>query len=372
MKLRRNFLACLGALIFASGCAGHQWREQMVIGSNGPAWEIRPSRSPAPAKPLPTQPAVVQGDSQDKQAQLQQQLLHQAAMLPVKDFKDYKVGSEDVLTVTFLSADQLSMDALVSGQGEVSLLLVGDVKVDGLTTSEIAKKLTELYKQGDYLANPQITVAVKEYRHERVAVTGAVNKPAFYPLIGPRTLLEVLSMAGGLSTKAGETVRIVRTVSDSQDSSATSPQQSSSPQTQTVDVDLTMLLLKGDMALNYPVQNGDVILVPFARAAYVLGAVNRPGGLLLQDNMTVAKAIAQSGGLQLVLASQNAVILRVNETGRRETLPVDLDQITKGFQPDIALKPNDIVYVMEGAGRRFMFDFKTFLPGRLFLSPAML
>ncbi len=372
MKSRRNLLVFLGALIFTSGCAGSHWDQQTVPGNNGPAWEIRSSRSSAPATQLPPQQIVAQIDAQGKQLQMQEQLLKQAAMLPMRDFKDYKVGPEDLLTVTFLGADKLSADALVNGQGEISLLLVGDVKVAGLTTPEIARKLTQLYKQGDYLANPQITVAVKDYRHQRVAITGAVNKPDFYPLIGPRTLLEVLSMAGGLSDKSGETVHIIRSESGSQAPTGASPQQSFSPGSQTIVVDLNMLLLKGAMELNYPIQNGDVVHVPFARTAYVMGAVVRPGGVLLQDNMTVTKAIAQSGGVHLVLASDNATILRIDENGQRQTLPIDIGQITKGLQPDVALKPNDIVYVQESATRRFFFDFKTFLPGSVGINPGTL
>jgi polysaccharide export outer membrane protein len=70
-------------------------------------------------------------------------------------------------------------------------MLVGNVKVAGLTPVQIAEKLTELYKSEGYLVNPEITVSVAEYRHSQVAVSGAVKKPGYYPLIGPRPLLVV-------------------------------------------------------------------------------------------------------------------------------------------------------------------------------------
>ena len=71
--------------------------------------------------------------------------------------------------------DKLNRTLRVNGQGEIIMPLVGAVKVAGLTTQEIEKRLSELY-DAHFLVNPQITVEVKEFRHQRVAVTGAVNE----------------------------------------------------------------------------------------------------------------------------------------------------------------------------------------------------
>ena len=141
------------------------------------------------------------------------------------------------------------------------------------------KKLIRLYEEGNYLKDPHITVAVKEFRHQRVAVTGAVNKPDSYSLIGPRTLLEMLGMAGGLSDKAGEMAHIIRASrkSSPSKSNTASVAQSFSPGTETIVVDLNRLLLKGEMELNFPIQNGDVVFVPFAQTAYVFGAREQTG-----------------------------------------------------------------------------------------------
>jgi protein involved in polysaccharide export with SLBB domain len=79
--------------------------------------------------------------------------------------------------------------------------------------------------------------------------------------------------------------------------------------------------------------------------------------------MTVTKAVAQAGGQHIVLASNNASILRVDENGQRQTIPINLASITKGAEPDVPLKENDIVFVHESGARRFLFDFKMFMPG---------
>ncbi|MDR3569656.1 MAG: polysaccharide biosynthesis/export family protein [Syntrophobacteraceae bacterium] len=167
-------------------------------------------------------------DPRARSVELQDRLLKMSAMMPTQQYTDYKVGPEDALQVTFLGSgspsgasaapagvqaagpsqlgggtDQLSGVFRVNGRGEIRLMLVGNVKVEGLTPIEIAEKLTKLYKDENYLVEPQITVTVAEYRHSQVAVSGAVIKPGYYPLIGPRSLLEVLSMAGGLAGGTG-------------------------------------------------------------------------------------------------------------------------------------------------------------------------
>ena len=101
-----------------------------------------------------------------------------------------------------------------------------------------------------------------------------------------------------------------------------------------------------------------------------LGLVNKPGGVFLKDNMTVTKAVAQAGGLHIMLSSYNATVLRQDENGQRQTIPVNLGQITKGNEADLPLKENDIVYVQESGIRRFLFDFKMLLPGSVSVSPA--
>ena len=108
-----------------------------------------------PAAQLPPQQVVAQVDSQAKQNRLQEQLLKQVAQVSVVDYKDYKVGPEDLLEINCMDTDKLRAEARVNGQGDIRLQLIGDIKVAGLTPDEVAKKLIRLYKEGDYLKNPQ-------------------------------------------------------------------------------------------------------------------------------------------------------------------------------------------------------------------------
>jgi polysaccharide export outer membrane protein len=367
MKFRIDFLLVLSLLAFLPGCAGPLWDSRVVEGSTGPVTEIRVGRYPSPDKQLMQVGDVP--DPQARQAQLQERLLKMSAMLPMQNFRDYIVGPEDSLQVTVLESEKLCALARVDGQGEIRLLLVGNVKVSGMTPTEIAEKLTRLYREGGYLTNPQIMVTVKEFGYQRVAVSGAVNKAGYYPLIGPRTLLEVLGMAEGLSDKAGDTVHIMRPRKASRDSKQEAQQQGLN--TDIIVVDLTRLLFKDEAELNIQIQNGDVVFVPFARSAYVIGSVTRPGNVLLQDNLTLSKAISICQGQHIQLASNYVTLLRVDDKGQRQTIPVDLEQVLKGSQEDIALQANDIVYVHENKVKRFLYNFKTFLPGSFGLSPTL-
>src|SRR5216117_1163453 len=85
----------------------------------------------------------------------------------------------------------------VTLDGRVPFPLIGSVPAVGLTTTEFAKRLRDLLEK-DYLVNPQVIVAVKEYLSRKVHVIGDAEKPGLFYLTGPTTLLEVLSKAGGL------------------------------------------------------------------------------------------------------------------------------------------------------------------------------
>lgn len=287
----------------------------------------------------------------------------QANRAVVAGFRDYKVGPEDLLEVTFLGQNELYRELRVNGQGEIDLPLVGPVKVAGLSPVEISQKLARLYREGRYLKEPQITVVVKEYRHQRVAVSGAVNKPDFYEIIGPRTLLEVLGMAGGLSEKAGDMVHVIRKPREGTEGQVVQAAvESFTPGYETLVINLNRLMKDGSLAMNLPIQSGDVVYVPFAKNAYVLGAVTKPGSVPVKDNITVSQAVAMAGGTDLYVSSSRVTVVRFNEKGERLNIALNLRNVRNGTEPDPPLKENDVVFVHESPFRRFLFDIKNLNP----------
>ena len=122
----------------------------------------------------------------------------------------YEVGPDDVLTVNVFLIEELSGNYMVSGRGEITLPLVGSIKVAGMAVEEIEMILTAAYSE-KYLENPDITVFVSDYQSQRVTILGEVNMPGVYPLRGTTTLLEAIALARGTSRIADlETVILFR------------------------------------------------------------------------------------------------------------------------------------------------------------------
>jgi len=111
---------------------------------------------------------------------------------------EYKIGPKDLLDISVFGLNDLNRTVRVSEDGTITLPLLGEVKVEGLTKTGLEKKLSELLEE-KYLHNPQVTVFIREYQSTRVSVLGAVNNPGLYDLLGRETLMQIISQAGGLT-----------------------------------------------------------------------------------------------------------------------------------------------------------------------------
>jgi polysaccharide export outer membrane protein len=308
----------------------------------------------------------------DPNKELQQQLMVQASQASLVNYKDYQVGPEDQLAIIIFGQEKLTRDLRVNGQGEIAMPLVGVVKVAGLTPSEVEKRLEELYN-ARFLVNPQITVTVKEYRHQRVAVTGAVAKPGSYEIIGPRTLLEVLSLAGGFSNlgsptgggaQAGDVVDVIRhqNAPDVAKTMKVGSSQPFTPKTETLVIDLRRLVSGQAPELNIPIRNGDVIHVPFAGTAYVLGAVKKPGNIAVKENLTVTQAVALAGGIDPMLGTNSITIMRFDEQGKPISINTDLSSIIARNDEDLPVKNNDVLVINESTIKKAFYLIKNLFP----------
>ena len=120
----------------------------------------------------------------------------------------YKIGPQDVIEVSVYQVPDLQRTVQVADSGTVNLPLVGDVQAVGRTAQEVEQDLAK--KLGaKYLQSPQVTVSVKEFNSQRITVDGAVQKPGVYPIRGHSTLLQMVSMAGGLNAASDETNIVV-------------------------------------------------------------------------------------------------------------------------------------------------------------------
>jgi len=250
--------------------------------------------------------------------------------------QEYRIGPKDLLEISVFGADELSRTVRVSEDGKVTLPLLGEVLVDGLTKSEVEKKLGQLLGE-KYVQNPQVTVFIREYQSKRVSVLGAVEKPGPYQLLGRQTLMQIISEAGGLTRDAGNEIVIIRQLPDGSSTS--------------LRISIDDLFLKGDAKLNVPMEAGDIVTVPVDKPVvlYVFGQVKNPGALQVKKSNipTLLQAIAQAGGFTDRASKGGVIIKRKDETGKEKEIKVNVRSILKNKVKDVQLLENDTIYVPE-------------------------
>jgi polysaccharide export outer membrane protein len=259
----------------------------------------------------------------------------------------YSLGPGDLLSIHVLeAADSFREPIRISSSGALHLPMAGRVPAAGLTLAELETRLTELLKA--YVRDPHVAVNVLEYRSRPVTVIGAVQNPGVRALSGEKTLLEVLSEAGGLRPEAGPAVRITRQLAW-----GPLPLANARPDPtgkfNIAEVRLKDVLAGDGAAQNLLIRPQDVISVPPAEMIYVVGAVRQASGFVLEhrDSLSVLEALSLAGGLAPKAAPQRAVILRPGEEGTRQRVQVavNLKNILAGQDPDLALGGEDVLYV---------------------------
>jgi polysaccharide biosynthesis/export protein len=270
------------------------------------------------------------------------------------------LGAGDLIHVDVFDVPDLSRDVRVNSMGEVTLPLVpGEIPVAGLTPFQAQEKFGELLKSNGIVAHPQVTVSIKEQTSAPVSLVGAVAHPFVYQVARPTTLLELIAMAGGLSPDAGDTVIITRPpAAEAKEGGAATTGAGSALLPQSMVIRLKDLLQSGDSSYNVYIHGGEVVTVPRAGIVYVAGAVVQPGGYVLNnasDHMTTMKALALAHGLVPSAKPDHAVILRKDETGKRQEIDVPLKQIMNRKSEDYVLRADDILYVPDSMGKRALY-----------------
>ena len=138
---------------------------------------------------LPLSPAAMLAQVSDASAQGARKMLPASPSLPI--------SFGDLIQVDVFDSPELSTSLRVNSRGEVELPLGGAVKVQGLTASEAGAAIADRLKQAGILLDPHVTVLIVEYQSQGVTVTGEVRTPGVYPLLGNRTVMDMIAMAGG-------------------------------------------------------------------------------------------------------------------------------------------------------------------------------
>ncbi|MBI4459023.1 MAG: polysaccharide biosynthesis/export family protein [Acidobacteria bacterium] len=345
------------ALLFLLILGWASWSAAQVTPS--PDSRISPSSSAAP-------PARAQDDT----VKDWNQRIAAVAQDGGSAIQDYRIGPDDLVDITVFQAPEMSGTARVSASGDVSLPLLGVIKAAGLTPRGLEMLLQEALRQS-YVKDPHVGVFVREMHSHPVSVFGAVNRPGIFQVSGPKSLLELLAMAEGLSQDAGDTVLIMKnshsdqkaeTSSEPESETETEWQSAGSPVSRgeedgTIKVNLKDLMESGDPRYNVLVYPQDAVTVARAGVVYVIGDVNRPGGFMLKtnENISVLQAVALAEGLMSTAKKSATRIIRTDKaTGQRTEIALDLGKVLEGKESDRILQPNDVLFVPNSAARTVM------------------
>jgi polysaccharide biosynthesis/export protein len=286
----------------------------LAISAASPAlWasQKEPSGSPAPATSAPLAAAAPQAPS------------------------DYQIGPKDLLDIKVFEIPDLNGERRVTDAGMISLPLLGDLPVSGLTTTQISDRLNSMLT-AKYVNRANVSVIVKEFASKPVSIVGSVFHPGSLVVSGYWTLLQAISAAGGLTESAGRKIYILR--------------RSDNGLSDTLEVKVDDLFRASASQWNITLAPGDVVNVPARRTVRVfcLGEVKSPGALEFDsdDRITLLAVIAKAGGLT-DRASHSIRIKRRGPDGKDTEQIANFNRIVSGKESDPVLRGDDVVVAKE-------------------------
>jgi polysaccharide biosynthesis/export protein len=255
-----------------------------------------------------------------------------------EDFAGLKLAPGFLLSVNVLSDPDFDGAYRVDQRGEIAIPILGSLHVAGATASEARAQIAAKLSSGEILKDPQVNLQILEYAVPEVTISGEVATPGKYPLLAPHALSDVLALAGGTTLLAASDVDVAR----------------SSPETSVV----AHYARGGDPARNndvvvYP---GDSINVRRAGVAYVLGAVTRPGGYVMQEqgSLNVLQAVSLANGTTYVASLGNVFVLRRNPDGSEARLAIPYNKIAEGKAANFQLRASDVLYIPTNGTKAFL------------------
>jgi polysaccharide biosynthesis/export protein len=246
------------------------------------------------------------------------------------DFAKLKLAPGFLVNLNVLDDTDFDGDFRVDEQGDLALPILGQVHVGGETVPEARARIQQMLLDEKLLVSPQVNLTVVQYASLEVTIVGEVASPGRYPLLAPRRLTDVLALAGGLNITAGNEIQITHA---SKDEAPETIRYSKATESKTV---LETIILPGD-----------TVQVKRAGIVYVLGAVNRPGGYVMQEDgtLTALEALSLANGTALPASVGTIYLLRRNADGTSIRVELPLSKMQRGKAADMQLHATDILYV---------------------------
>ncbi len=267
----------------------------------------------------------------------------------------YVLGPGDQLVVRVLDMEEMSKDTFqIDMRGNLNLPMTGRIHAKGMTVEQLEAAIAERLKV--YIKQPDVSVTLHEMRSQPVSVLGSVRTPGVHQLQGQKSLLEVLSLAGGLQPDAGYSVRIAR-------EKAWGPiplagaKLDETGQYWIAEVGVKEIMEARAPEKNIAVKPHDVVTVPKGQMVYVMGAVKKSGGFVLgeKEKTTVLEALSMAEGFDSFAKRSGAKIMRKTENPeQRLEIALDLGKILEGKQKDVTMEQDDILFVPLSGARKAM------------------
>jgi polysaccharide export outer membrane protein len=239
------------------------------------------------------------------------------------------IGPGDVLHIQVFDTPELEQHARVTDSGILPLLLCGELHVSGLGPAQVALLIEGALRDQHFLQNPKVAVTVDQYATQRVSILGEVRSPGAYAIDTPKSIVDVLALAGGLTEGADRNL-VIQRHGNVENTFYYFPNRPGSLRTDAITIN-----------------PGDAIIVPRSGVVYVLGDVGRAGGYTMTNNygeITVLEVIARAGGTNHSAVPSHAILISKTSSGYTKT-PLPLSAMQKGKAADVQLHADDIVYV---------------------------
>jgi polysaccharide export outer membrane protein len=249
-----------------------------------------------------------------------------AAVVPVASAQqaEYQLGAGDTIRIVVFQNPDLTLETRVTENGTISYPLIGILRIGGLTIPAAEQAIAKALRDGNFIQQPQVNIALLQNRGNQVSVLGAVNRAGRFPLETFATRLsEMIAIAGGIATSGADTVILTGT-------------RDGKPLRKEIDV--VGMFLSGDLKEDMVVAGGDVIYVHRQPMYYIYGEVARSGSYRVERGMTVRQALAQSGGPSARGTERGIRIYRRGSGGKVEDFVPDLND---------PVQPDDVLYVRE-------------------------
>ncbi len=250
-----------------------------------------------------------------------------------QDSSEYRLGPRDLVEIKVLEIPDLNVERRVGESGQLTLPILGDVPVNGLTATEAAGRLESMLT-AQYVNRANVSVIIKEFANKPVSIVGAVQKPGFLNISGKWDLLQAISAAGGLSASAGKTIYVIR--------------RGESGFGDTLEISTDDLLRSATGIWNIPIFPSDVVNIPPKSTVtiYCLGEVGTPGAVQFQsdERISLLTLVSKAGGLG-ERASKSITIRRRQPDGTDREMEINYNDILRGRTEDVQLQPDDIVIV---------------------------